>query len=267
MEIKVADIIRSLPGTDTLPSDTVDGILYGSLDVIVSGVAVTFLATANYCKRAQELGCNLVISHEGIWFSHRDQQPEQLIHSAIDQVYQRKRDLLQEHDLVIYRYHDGIHRALPDRITAGLVAELGWQDLIIREEPAYSIIELKTSLGELIQHIKNSLGLSYVRYIGSEKSTIRRVLIAVGYRGSGSLILPLIQREAIDLVIYGEGPEWEIPEHIRDANDFGINRSLIIIGHGASESPGIKLLTAELTDRFRSIPIRYLPFENPILIG
>lgn len=267
MELKAADIMRSLPGIDMLPADTVDGILFGSPGTAVTGVAVTFLATARHCQRARELGCNLVISHEGIWFSHKDQQPEQLGHGAADQVYRRKRELLQEDNLVIYRYHDGIHRALPDRITAGLITDLDWQGSLIREEAAYSIVEIHASLGDLIQHIKKSLGLSYVRYIGSEKSRIRRILIAVGYRGSGSLLLPIMEKEEIDLVIYGEGPEWEIPEYTRDAQNLGFNRSLIILGHGVSESPGMKLLATELAIHFQPLPVHYLPFENPMLIG
>lgn len=45
--------------------------------------------------------------------------------------------------------------------------------------------------------------------MGDLSMECRRVGILVGYRGTGEMIIPLFHKESLDLVIYGEGPEWE----------------------------------------------------------
>lgn len=266
MSIKVKDLISTLPGIELLPDDTVDGYICGSPETLLTGVAVTFLATLEHCYNARQNNCNLIISHEGIWYHHREQHIDAISHAKDDPIYLEKQAFLQENKITLYRYHDGIHRTLPDRITRGIILSLHWTAYEITQEPAYSILELNTKLIDIIRHIKNTLGLSYLRYIGAEDTNIKKALIAVGYRGNGSMILPILQREQVDLVIYGEGPEWEIPEYCRDAQTLNLDRSLIILGHGTSESPGMELLANELTTQFRDIPIHYLPFTNQLLL-
>ncbi|MCX7655519.1 MAG: Nif3-like dinuclear metal center hexameric protein [Treponemataceae bacterium] len=261
MGYRAIEIIQQLPGIELLPQDTVDGFLVGLPHTDITGVAITFLATWNHCQEAFQRNCNLIITHEGIWYSHRDQMPDTLPHGTQDPVYQQKQEFLRKNNLLVYRYHDGIHRALPDRITAGLLRSLEWEDTEIIQEAAYSILELHKPLGKILSHIQTKLGMSYLRYMGSPDFYIRRALVAVGYRGGGNLILPLIEKEKIDLVIYGEGPEWEIPEYIRDAQAMGFLKALIILGHGESEGPGMYALTLELQRKFPSLPIHYLAHQ------
>jgi putative NIF3 family GTP cyclohydrolase 1 type 2 len=267
MKYKAHDIIKSLPGIHLLTNDTVDTFLYGNPDIQVKGIAVTFLATLEQCKEAVQNNCNLIITHEGIWYSHKDQHLDTVPQSAFDPVYQGKHQFINMHNLCIYRYHDGIHRALPDMITAGLIKELHWTQHEISQKPAYSILELNMPLKTILQHIKQQLGISFIRYMGDLDRIIHKVIIAVGYRGSGQLILPVLAQEQIDAIIYGEGPEWEIPEYCRDALHLGQHRALIILGHGASESPGMRLLTHELQVQYKNVPVYYLPFKNQFMIG
>ncbi|WP_169311853.1 Nif3-like dinuclear metal center hexameric protein [Gracilinema caldarium] len=252
---------------EQLPTDTVDGYICGNPEILITGVAITFLATIEHCYKAYQHNCNIIISHEGIWYHHKEQQLDVIGHATKDPVYFKKKAFFQEQGITLYRYHDGIHKALPDRITAGLIKTLGWTHKEIAQFPAYSIVELDGTLGSLIQYIKDTLHLPWVRYIGKKEQPIGRVLVAVGYRGNGSLLLPIIAKEKIDLVIYGEGPEWEIPEYCRDAQTLNLGTALIILGHGASESPGMELLADELRAQFQDIPIYYFPFQNPFLVG
>uniref|UniRef100_A0A7C3E0A6 Transcriptional regulator n=1 Tax=Gracilinema caldarium TaxID=215591 RepID=A0A7C3E0A6_9SPIR len=267
MSIIVKELISTLPGIELLPDDTVDGYIYGSPETLLTGVAVTFLATLEHCYQARQYNCNLIISHEGIWYNHREQDVSSIHHASYDSVYSKKNRFIKDHNLIIYRYHDSIHRALPDRITTGLIKALDWELREIVQFPAYSILELDATLGSVLEHIKRALGLPWIRYIGMKEQSIHRVIVAVGYRGSGSLLLPTIAKENIDLVIFGEGPEWEIPEYCRDSYFLDQNKALIILGHGVSESHGMQLLADELGSRFQNIPIHYFPFQNPFNIG
>src|SRR5690606_8271793 len=102
----------------------------------------------------------------------------------------------------------------------------------VNRSQTYSIIEIpKKSLLEIIQDIKKSLDIDYIRYMGDLSMECRRVGILVGYRGTGEMIIPLFHKESLDLVIYGEGPEWEAPEYVRDAIRQGNHKALIVLGH------------------------------------
>jgi putative NIF3 family GTP cyclohydrolase 1 type 2 len=130
--------------------------------------------------------------------------------------------------------------------------------------PHYSVLEMPAiTLGEALNHIKHNLGLGYLRFMGNPDMLCRRVGILVGYRGSGELTIPLFNKENLDLVIYGEGPEWETPEYVRDSILQGMQRGLIVLGHAESETPGMKYLTELLQERFPDIPVHFIP-QSPI---
>jgi hypothetical protein len=90
----------------------------------------------------------------------------------------------------------------------------------------------------------------------------KRVGVLVGYRGGGESVLPLFEKENLDLVIYGEGPEWETPEYVRDAVRQGRKKALIVLGHAESEMPGMEYFARELQEKFPSIPVHFLPEKS-----
>ena len=45
----------------------------------------------------------------------------------------------------------------------------------------------------------------------------------------------LLERGDADLIICGEGPEWETPEYVREANRLGRSCGLIVLGHAVLE--------------------------------
>ena len=91
--------------------------------------------------------------------------------------------------------------------------------------------------------------------------TCKRIGVLVGYRGGGEQVIPLFENEGFDLVIYGEGPEWETPEYVRDAVRQGKKKGLLVLGHAESEMPGMRFLARELQDKFPGIPVHFLPQE------
>ena len=65
-----------------------------------------------------------------------------------------------------------------------------------------------------------------------------------------------------DVLITGEIHEWEVSEYVRDATHLGNKKGLIVLGHAASEQPGIRLLIPWLEERFPGIAINFLPTES-----
>ncbi|SFT13777.1 Nif3-like dinuclear metal center hexameric protein [Paenibacillus sp. BC26] len=238
-----------------------DQLLFGDAGLAVSGIVVTFIASQQVLEQAVSLGANLVISHEGIFYSHhhdgdRDKGLMGPVHAA-------KKQYIAERGLAVYRFHDGLHRQQPDGIMEGLLQELGWEAFVVEHLPAASIVELPSCTGlEIAAHVKTRLGIGSLRAVGNLSAQCQRVGLLAGYRGGGALAIPLYERNKLDLILYGEGPEWETPEYVRDAIHFGAAKSLLVLGHLESERPGMKLLADRLSRSFAAVPVHYVDVDS-----
>jgi len=242
------------------PDATVDRILFGSPQAEVTGIAVTFLASQSVLEQAAALGANFVISHEGIFYSHHAGGD----HLNGDPVFLAKRKWIEQSGIVVYRLHDHIHRCRPDGITAGLVKALEWESYVREVRPESSIVRLpELSLRELAAHVKDKLGLAALRVVGDLSMPCSRVGLLAGYRGGAATAIPLLGREDVDAVIAGEGPEWETPEYVRDAMRQGRKKALVLIGHAASEEPGMRALAVKLREALPDIPVRFIA-DRPV---
>jgi putative NIF3 family GTP cyclohydrolase 1 type 2 len=260
MDIKIRNVLDVLTAPVKPMERTVDKLEYGSPEATVTGIAVTFLATQEVLEKAERLGANLIITHEGIFYSHWDKR--EMLRS--DSVYREKLRLIEGSNMAIFRFHDHIHRYMPDGITASLLQALEWQDYEVLNEKAASVLEIPAmSLEEIIIYIKKRLGIQYVRFVGEPAMSCRRIGLFVGYRGGGEVVIPLFEKESLDLAIYGEGPEWETPEYVRDTVRQGKQRALILLGHAESEAPGMECLARRMREKFPGIPVHFIP-QKPI---
>lgn len=254
--VRIRDVIEALGG-----AVGADQLRFGNPEEIVTGIAVTFTASQQVLEEAKRRGLNLIISHEGLFYSHHHQSLEKL-KEMDDPVYRVKLQTIADYRLAVYCYHDGLHRQNVDGIMDGLLAQLGWGGYVLEHEPAASIVELPPcTVGELADELKRKLGIGMVRASGDLSMTCRRVGVLVGFRGGGDVAIPLFKRYRLDALIYGEGQEWETPEYVRDACYGGITRSLLVLGHLESEQPGMKLLAGRLGCRFPSVPVHYMAVD------
>lgn len=239
---------------------TADKLRSGYPESEVKGIATTFVVTHRVLQQAIAKGVNLIITHEGTFYSHGD-CTESL---EEDPVYQEKRRLMEESGMAIYRFHDGWHRYQPDGIMLGFIQALGWLPYVKENQLAATILNVPPmTVGKMAAHIKEKLGIPFVRVVGDLTMSGTRVGLLVGYRGGGVMAIPLFEKEQLEIIIAGEGPEWETPEYVRDAVYQGKQRALILIGHAASEEPGMKHLADHLAMMFPHIPVHFID-EEPI---
>jgi putative NIF3 family GTP cyclohydrolase 1 type 2 len=263
MPITVQNVLDKLMEPVNRIQNTVDTLKAGDPATEVKGIATAFMATHQVIEQTVTLGANLLITHEGIYFSHQD-HTEFL---EMDTVYKEKRTLITESGLAIYRFHDYWHRYKPDGIMAGLIQALDWQSYIVENLSAATILSIPPmTIAEISDHIKERLGIKYLRFAGNLSIECTRIGLLAGYRGGGSLCIPLYDGEGLDLIIYGEGPEWESPEYVRDANYQGKQRNLIVLGHLESEEPGMSYLAKCLQTMFPSIPTYFIPVEQALQV-
>ncbi len=263
MQLSAGQIIDRYLQPDQPTGPTVDGIIAGAPAAVVTGIVTTFLASQYVLEQAVALGANLVITHEGLYYSHHTNM-DALVNNS---VFLKKKAWIEDSGLVIYRYHDYIHRCLPDRITDGLVKALEWQDDVEELLPEATILQIPTvDLRELVSAVKQKLGLPYVRVIGDPSAQVSRVAVTVGYRGGGAVAIPLFENKALDVVITGEGPEWETPEYVRDAMHQGSRKALILLGHAASEEPGMQRFAMQLQAVVPDVPVHFISDRQAISI-
>src|ERR1700746_639372 len=151
---QVVDRIQAQVGVPW-KSDTVDTFKAGNPDAPVVGITVTMMATLDVLQRAASPGNNFILTHEPTFFDHFD-RPDNLAEGENDPVLAEKRAFIQEHGLIIWRFHDHWHRRKPDGIEAGMAHALGWEKF---QDPnnQYLFAVPETDLEHLASELKSRL--------------------------------------------------------------------------------------------------------------
>lgn len=236
---------------------TVDVIKAGDGSQIVSGIVTTMFATVDVIRQTAALRANFIIAHEPTFYNHTDETRWLEDH----QVYQMKTALLEEHGIVVWRFHDYLHANNPDGIMMGVLTDLEWQNYADKKNPMIVHVPI-TPLHKLLAHLKQKLGIETLRYIGDLKQECRKIALLPGALG-GRRHMAILHEHQPDVLICGEAPEWETSEYVRDAGALGLKRSLIALGHSVSEEPGMRWLVGWLQPKVPGVKITHLPSGNP----
>jgi putative NIF3 family GTP cyclohydrolase 1 type 2 len=254
-------IIRSCNTTISLPK-TCDLLIAGNWDTEVTGITITFMATIDVINETISRGANLIITHEPTYFTGWD-TTEWLQN---DEVYLRKKKLIDENGINIWRFHDHMHMTRPDLIYIGLNKELGWGKYNLPEKPHCYTIPA-TTVEELSTFLKEKLKVKAVQIVGKEESKVERVgfLVGGGSLGLGSEQMPmeLMRNENLDVVVCGEIVEWTLCAYVRDASQLGLNKSMIILGHNRTEEVGMKYLPGWLRTMISEMPVWFVEAGEP----
>jgi len=237
---------------------TVDTLKTGVKEQKVTGIVTSMFATLTVIRKAIELKANFIIVHEPTFYNHLDET------SWLDNdpVYEFKRSLLDEHGIAVWRNHDYVHSLKIDGVQAGVVKELGWEKYYKQN----SVLNLpETTLGNLITHIKTKMSVPALRYVGDLSQKASKILLMPGAAG-GKTQIEMLMQEKPDVLICGESPEWETPEYVRNANEMGVKRGLIVIGHSASEEGGSEFMAEWVRTTIPGLPVFHIPSGNSLSV-
>lgn len=229
---QIIDLIKKNV-TCSWSSQTVDTFKSGNPDDIVSGVAVCMFADMNVLKQAVQNKCNLIIAHEPTFYSHLDETKS----LENDPVYLEKIKYINDNKLIIWRFHDHIHRTNPDGIYFGMIQKLGWR----KNQTDSSMVRFKfekQKLSSFVSRLKLTFPGSSFRVIGNPDMMVTNVAFSAGAPGSETH-RKLLQEKNIDLLVAGEAPEWETYQYVYDAQLQGKNKAVIFLGHAVSEADGM----------------------------
>lgn len=232
---------------------TVDTFKAGDPESKVKGIAVCMFADMLTLQKAVELGCNFIITHEPIFYNHWDETKDY----RNDPVYRTKQAFIKKHNLVIFRYHDHIHRTKPDGIYAGMIAKLGWKKF--SKEGSFTRFSFpKMTLTDLSLELKANLQLESVRIIGDPQMEFQNVVFSAGAPGGQRHINALAEKD-VEVLVAGEAPEWETYLYVNDAIAQGKNKAVVFLGHLKSEEAGMEYCTHWLQEFIQNVPIHFIP--------
>ena len=118
---QVAERIRANVGT-AWREKTIDGFKAGSPETPVTGIVTTVMATQRVLARAVELGRNLVVTQEPVFYNANDEPGNR----ASDAIYLAKKAYIEQHGLVVFRFADHWNARQPDPRVAALARALSW---------------------------------------------------------------------------------------------------------------------------------------------
>jgi putative NIF3 family GTP cyclohydrolase 1 type 2 len=237
-------------------SETVDTFKIGNPDTVVKGIATSFSATLDVCRRAHAAGKNLLIVNEPTFYNHNDETAR-----LSGEVYAAKRDFIEKNSLVVWRFHDHWHARRPDGILAGMTEALGWAKYRSPEHlRRFSLPD--ATLEGLAKSMQARLNARAPRVIGDPRLSVRHVVLLPGFNNFPG-IQSALDSPDVDVVVIGETREWEAVEYARDAITAGKKKGLIVLGHVPSEEYGMEECARWLKTFITEVPIEYLPGGDP----
>lgn len=254
---------------------TRDKVLWGDAGVPCTGIVTTCFASVEVVRAAADLGANLIICHEALFWNHGDRTDW----LAGNDAFEAKRALLDESGICVWRCHDYIHSGVPedlftgvaeqgapvdaampaaaaasvtpasrparyvDGIFTGLAAKLGW--LPYRVEPVelamrYEIPEV--SAGELARLLVRALGLNGTRVVGDPSAPVRSVAVPMHIMGPGDNDVIREVNAGVDCLVTMELTDYTVSEYVRDAAALGLGKAIVCVGHFNVEEPGMELM-------------------------
>lgn len=271
----VKEIIKAVimkTGVEPLPPEkTCDHLMAGSMDMEVTKVVTTFMATVDVINKAAEIGANFIITHEPTWFNG----PDKIDWVQDDPVYLAKKKLIEEKGIAIWRFHDHMHFADEDGIYRGFDLETGWgtyripipedAEWIDKFGACYDLPE--TTLRDLCQFFKEKMEMDVVQIVGNPDMKVKRVSVLVGggSLGLGDETMPMqhMKKHHVDVAICGDITEWTLSAYVRDAAMLGMNKGMLVLGHERSEEAGMKHMVEWMQDIVSGTEVVFIDAEEP----
>lgn len=262
-------------GTPINDETTRDQVLFGTTDKECTGIVTTCFASVEVIQHAKELGANLIISHEALFWNHGDHTD--WLEEEQNKVYLRKKALLLEAGITVWRDHDYIHSGLPngkggwyDGIFKGFLYETGLLENYVpkigscvqyRGMPLELRFENGITVRDLAKKIIDGAGLNGIRTIGNPDTVVHKVAIPMHQIGfADKQTISAINKNDIDCLITLELIDYTTNEYMRDGMMLGDTKAILAVGHFNVEEPGMKYMLQWLPEALGTskIPMTYV---------
>jgi putative NIF3 family GTP cyclohydrolase 1 type 2 len=253
----IATVFEKIAPLDSgVPGDQL-GFIYGNPDTEVKGIACLWNVHSESIRLCAEHDLNTIICHEGIW--HPSQTSPWYEGPTEDHIYPnlKRRELLEKHDMVVYRSHSNWDALAQDGVHDQVVSSLGIEGLtVVSKQKFFAVVELPAPLTvhELKQRAEKGLGFTGCRLFGDGDKSIRRFSFLIGGFGENQFNMPQAAMEmGAEAVIIGEMSEFIVIACL----EMGL--PVIESLHSISEIPAIRRQAELLSERLPDIRVEYIP--------
>jgi putative NIF3 family GTP cyclohydrolase 1 type 2 len=264
--MKVREVIEAILNDscgDFRLEKTCDLLMSGDPEMEVTGIVTSFMATVDVIREAAALGANMIITHEPTYFTGADTTGW----LQDDLIYLAKKQLIEEHGIAIWRFHDHMHIGKSDRIYDGLLEELNWRQYLMEGERPHAYEIPAMTVGELADFFKDKLSMDVIRIVGDPAMICQRVgiLVGGGSLGLGREEMPMMfmREREIDVMVCGEITEWTLCAYVNDASMLGFRKAMIVVGHERTEEWGMKHMAKWLQPLVPGIPVAFVDAKEP----
>ncbi len=255
---EIVSRIAAHAGVQPAADKTVDTFKSGDSAAPVKGITVTMMATLDVLRAAVDRGDNFIITHEPTFYSHRDTVG--VLQKENDEVLAEKQRFINDHGLVIWRFHDTPHMMAPDMIQTGVIQTLGWENNEVSGNPQLFDLPV-TTLRDLAKRVGTRTDATAVRIAGDPNAKVKRVALTQGFPGFVANRHAL-QGHSVDVLIIGEDHEWEAVEYAVDAISEGKLKGLIVLGHVPSEQPAMKGIADWIRSFVPEVPVHFIATKD-----
>lgn len=254
---QVIDIILKEIPNAPFPT-TVDQLRSGSMDQQVTGIVTTMFPTLEVIEKTAKAGANFIIAHETPYYNNQDETDW----LRDDDAYKYKIELLNKHQIAIWRFHDYWHSHKPDGIIMGNLIKLGWEKHYDPDNQRILTLPKPMSLKSIVTLAKEKMVIPSVRVVGNLNQPCSTIYMAFGYMDSRRQIAA-IQEFKPDVILSGETREWETVERVRDGMLMGQKTSLVVLSHSVSEEAGMEYAAKWLQPKVSGVKIMHIASTNP----
>lgn len=257
---KATDIARAFeqiaPLATGLPGDEL-GFIYGDPETLVRGLACLWNLHVQSLKACIALDANLLICHEGIWLPEQTSGWYQGPAKAEIHANQVRRQLLDQHQLVVYRSHSNWDALAGDGVPDQALQALGIEGLqTVAQQKFFTVQQLPAALTveALSKRVRGGLHFPACRIFGDQNKSISKFAFLIGGFGENQWHMPQAARDlGAEALVIGEMSEFIVISCL----EMGL--PVIESLHSASEIPAIKRQAALMGARFPDLPVHYVP--------
>lgn len=284
----VVDQIKKKFGPGWMPTP-VDDFIAGNPNVEVTGIVTTYAPTLDVLHKAVASNKNLIISREspywsrtnawgggtqfqGLpsnWTNGQNFERQEAGAPETDPTFIAKRDYINAHNLVVYRFFANWNAQPVDYQLKGLAKALDWEK---HYKPSGGVpwghnngfFEIPpATLKETARNMKKTLGSKSIRVGGDPNTVVHKAALSHGMYWLRDL-QTLYAEPGVDLVIVGE-PYWEneLSLYSFDVADSGQKKGYIVLGQEVSEEPGSKEMALWIKDCVTEVPVEHISAGEP----
>jgi putative NIF3 family GTP cyclohydrolase 1 type 2 len=235
---------------------TVDGIKAGDPATVITGVAVTVMATLDVLRLAAAAKQNFIVTQEPVFYAPNDAPGPR----ANDPVYLAKKTFIDQSRLVVFRFTDHWTESHPQAAPMALAAAIGWgRGRATEDDRLYSVPP--TTLGALTADVRKRLNIrGGIRVVGPPDLPIRNAYVSPGTTDVPGVLAHIARA---DVVIAGEPREWEAVPYIADSATAGQGKGMIAVGRLVSEAPGMSVAAVWLKSLMPQLTIESIRSGDP----